>query len=95
MIPFLHEDLHELLRAVLVLFVKPSVLQTAYTTFKLCNIDLDKSVNIIDTKSVCIGFCASNFIGDHLKKDTITNSDVTKFKNDSAIFLTKDGEKNC
>ena len=62
MIAFLSNDIIAVYRSLLELIVKPNVLKEKATPLKLIKIDLDVKKNLLNSKSVHLGFAAESEI---------------------------------
>ena len=87
MVPFLYDDLENLMQTIFSWFIKPELLENAETGFQLTKLDVCKRDNHVSIKSVNIGFAAQQFLQEKLKKDIITDSDVLAFQKNCILFL--------
>ena len=85
MMPFLHDDLHQLLKDILSKFIKPEVLDQCKTSSSLCKLDFSIEKNYL--KSPNIGFGASTIIKEKVAKEEVSLADVATFKTECRTFL--------
>lgn len=60
--PFLYEDLHDLIRKLMMRFVDPDKLKSALSAKQLFDIDLNQSENLLHSKKVDVGFATRKFL---------------------------------
>ena len=87
MVPFLHDDLHNIVRKLMSWFVKCTVLHEACTAEKLCTVDLHQEGNYVDMINLNIGFGADHFLQNCVRDNTILKEDITSFKKGCIVFL--------
>ena len=85
MIPFLFEDLQELIRDLLSMFVKSSVIQAANSVKELVNIDHHSSDNLM--KNPDVGFGANEVLSQLIKTDAVNAKELKHFKKECTEFL--------
>jgi hypothetical protein len=83
MIAFLHDDLAELLRCLLLCFVKHPILKVADTSYKLIKIYLTSKDNVVTYKDVDIGVAAVKALA------TSKTTDLTKMQFRSRLCLRR------
>ncbi|KAK1902110.1 NACHT LRR and PYD domains-containing protein 1b allele 2 [Dissostichus eleginoides] len=69
MLPFMSEDLSNILRSLMEKFIKPSVMKNATTTVKLLQVDLTDPVNHMDVTKLRVGFVTERCLEEHIKKN--------------------------
>ena len=89
MMPFLHDDLAELLRCLLRRFVKQPVLKNADTSSKLIKIDLANKDTLVSSKDVDIGVAAVKA----LASSKISDLSKMQFRNECIAFMRAAAEK--
>ncbi|KAK1903780.1 Acetyl-coenzyme A carboxylase carboxyl transferase subunit alpha [Dissostichus eleginoides] len=70
MLPFMSEDLSNILRSLMEKFIKPSVMKNATTTVKLLQVDLTDPVNHMDVTKLRVGFVTERGLEEHMKKNS-------------------------
>ncbi|KAF3854298.1 hypothetical protein F7725_022353 [Dissostichus mawsoni] len=70
MLPFMSEDLSNILRSLMEKFIKPSVMKNATTTVKLLQVDLTDPVNHMDVTKLRVGFVTERCLEEHIKKNS-------------------------
>ena len=68
MIPFMHEDLKDLVSRLLELFVKPAILEKYKTGKKMMNLDLYDTEILLSAEKINVGFPVESELND-LKKE--------------------------
>ena len=68
MIPFMHEDLKDLVSRLLKLFVKPAILEKYKTGKKMMNLDLYDTEILLSAEKINVGFPVESELID-LKKE--------------------------
>lgn len=76
LVPFLNEELGLILKSLLEMFVKPSVIQSSKYIADLIKIDIEDTSNYLPTRKVCIGFASSEY----LKRIDISEAVLSEFK---------------
>lgn len=84
MLPFMFDDITELVRGVLQLFIKPEVLNTC-SSFKA--IDLSKKDNFLSRKKLNIGRASDIAIAKIKQKDLAKLDEIDEFKSECRSFL--------
>ena len=87
MIPYMYKDLQKLLRKLILLIVKPDVLQNCKSATDIKNLDLSDKSNLLKLKDINIGFAASWKLKELNWKDLITNGQIASFFNDVILFI--------
>ena len=87
---FLYEKLKEMMSALMMRFVKPDLLTSANSRYKLSKLDLKNESNLLSTSSVKVGFGAST----ELKKlKTVQHTKICQFQGNARKLLIKLIEK--
>jgi hypothetical protein len=81
LLPFMYDDLHSLLRSLMVRFVDKDVIKSASSATKLMEVDLTNKKNLKKLSDVDIGFAASAACKD------VKGLDVLKFREECVTFL--------
>ena len=86
--PYLYDDLYRLLKNILSVIYKPSVVDSCSTAYQLIkNLDLEKKENIKDDKDIDIGFVATTHINKLKRCDDITGKDLCMFYDGCKKFV--------
>ena len=86
MIPFMYEDLKDLVSRLLELFVKPAILEKNKTGKKMMKLDLYDKEILLSADKINVGFAAESELND-LKKKDVTASQVKVFMKGMQRFL--------
>ena len=86
MIPFMYEDLKDLVSRLLELFVKPAILEKNKTGKKMMKLDLYDKEILLSADKINVGFAAESELND-LKKKDVTASQVKVFMKGVQRFL--------
>ena len=89
MFPYTHNDITN----ILILFVKPSVIQRFKSAGDFVKLDLRKTENLFPTKSRAVGFAAEVSLKELIQQDKVKTIEITQFRKDCLLFLTKASEK--
>ena len=93
MIPYMYKDLQKLLRKLILLIVKPDVLQNCKSATDIKNLDLSDKSNLLKLKDINIGFAASSTLKELKRKDLVTNGQIVSFFNDVMLFIRSTVQK--
>ena len=93
MIPYMYKDLQKLLRKLILLIVKPDVLQNCKSATDIKNLDLSDKSNLLKLKDINIGFVASSTLKELKRKGFITNGQIASFFNDVMLFIRSTVQK--
>ena len=88
MLPYMFDDILELIKNILSLFLKPSVIENCKISADLLKLDLMKNENLLPTKSITVGFAADVSLKKLLRQDKITPIEASQFRKDCILFLT-------
>ena len=86
MIPFMYEDLKDLVSRLLELFVKPAILEKNKTGKKMMKLDLYDKEILLSADKINVRFAAESELND-LKKKDVTASQVKVFMKGMQRFL--------
>jgi len=87
-IPFLHDDLHQLAKELLGLTIKPDVIDSCKDDSKtLLNITLREGKNHIKKKDMHVGFGTLRELQSQRQRDLVTQPEINKFRADAREFL--------
>ena len=87
MILYMYNDLQKLLRKLILLIVKPDLLQNCKSATDMKNLDLRDKSNLLKLKNIDIGFAVSSTLNEFKRKDPITNGQTPLFFNDVMLFI--------
>ena len=88
MIPFLHDDIQQLVKELLTLTIKSEVTDNCKEDYKsLLKIDLRDVRNHIKKKDMHVGFGTLDELQSLLRKDLISHGDINKFRIEVREFL--------
>ena len=93
MIPYMYKDLQKLLRKLILLIVKPDLLQNCKSATDIKNLDLSDKSNLLKLKDINIGFVASSTLKELKRKGLITNGQIASFFNDVMLFIRSTVQK--
>ena len=93
MIPCMCNDLQKLLRKLILLIVKPDLLQNCKSAANMKNLDLSDASNLLKLKDINIGFASSSTLKELKRKDLITNGQIAYFFNDVMLFICSTVQK--
>ena len=68
-----------MIKSLLSLIVKPSIIEKSKTATDLKNINLSSEENLLLIKDVKLGFGVKNELNELIKKDNVSGKDVRKF----------------
>ena len=86
MIPYMYNDLQKLLRKLILLIVKPDLLQNCKSATDIKNLDLSDKSDLLKLKDINIGFAASPTLKELKRKDLIANGQIASFVNDCHVI---------
>ena len=84
MMPFMYDDLHQLLRDIVSKYIKPDTLEKCKNASILYDIN---AKNHLKNKEVDIDFGADKILTDKMKTDKITKREIDVFTADCLKFL--------
>ena len=88
MIPFLHDDIQQLVKELLTLTIKSEVTDNCKEDYKaLLKIDLRDVRNHIKKKDMHVGFGTLDELQSLLRKDLISHADINKFRIEAREFV--------
>ena len=88
MIPFLHDDIQQLVKELLRLTIKSEVIDNCKEDYKaLLKIDLRDVRSHIKKKDMYVGFGTLDELQSLLRKDLISHADINKFRIEAREFL--------
>ena len=87
--PFMYQDLKVMLKALLSVIVKPSLLKDTSTASKWLEIDLNNQDNFLKVEDIHLGFAAEEEIRKHLQKDTIKKKDILELRKQTQILVKR------
>ena len=82
MMPFMYNDLHQLLRDILSKYIKPEILGKCKNASLLFEVNCSDAKNCLRNKGVDIGFGANKILIDKMKTDVIAKSETDVFTAD-------------
>ena len=91
---FMYGDLIDMVRNLLQLFMKPDVLNKCTSETALKELDLKKKDNMLCQRKLNNGFATELTITEMVRKDLVTDAEVSEFKKQSLKFLVATAE-NC
>ena len=86
MLPFMAEYLYDILCIILDKFVKKSVMEKVTSMAKLAKVHIMEKENLFHAKEVDIGFAARKLITDLRKKKKVSERQIFKDQNVSAVI---------
>lgn len=93
MIPFLGEDLFNLMSSIMSRFVKADVMANANTLTKLMSLDIADTKNLAHARKVDVGFCAEKLLKNLVSTKKISDRAELEFRNDCRKSLQTLAEK--
>ena len=87
MMPFIYDDLHQLLRDIVSKYIKPEMLEKCINASILCDVNLSDAKNHLRNKKVDICFGANKILTDKMKTDEIAKREIDVFTADCLKFL--------
>ena len=90
----MYGDLIDMVRNLLQLFMKPDVLNKCTSETVLKELDLKKKDNMLCQRKLNNGFATELTITEMVRKDFVTDAEVSEFKKQSLKFLVATAE-NC
>ena len=93
MIPFLHDDIFNLVFSLLQIVVKPDKLQECETMSDMKKIDLGKKENLLKACDFNTGFVSTQFIKEPKRKDKVSSHEVLSYKRNVYEFVVSAVEK--
>ena len=87
MVPFIHDDLFNLLSSLVQVIIRPEILEKCTTLFDLKKVDLGKKENVMKANHFSIGFATSQLIHDLKRRDSVSSSDILNFRRDIYKFV--------
>ena len=82
MMPFMYNDLHQLLRDIVSKYSKPEMLEKCKNTSILFDVNFSDTKNCLRNKGVDIGFGANKILTDKMNTDEIAKSEIDVFTAD-------------
>ena len=82
MMPFMYNDLHQLLRDIVFKYIKPETLEKCKNASILFDVHFNDAKNHLRNKGVDIGFRANKILTDKMKTDEIAKSEIDVFTAD-------------
>ena len=87
MIPFMHDDLHQLLRDVVSKYIKPETLEKCKNASILFDVNFNDTKNRLKNKEVDIGFGPNKILTDKMKTDETAKRETAMFTADLLKFF--------
>ena len=87
MVPFIYSEVKSVIKSLLSLIVKPSIIEKSKTATDLKNINLSSEENLLPIKDVEMGFGVKNELKELIKKDNVSAKDVRKFFDESRSVI--------
>ena len=87
MIPFMHDDLHQLLRDVVSKYIKPETLEKCKNASILFDVNFNDAKNRLKNKEVDIGFGPNKILTDKMKTDETAKRETAMFTADLLKFF--------
>ena len=88
MVPFMYDDLKNLVKSILQLYIKQSFIDSWSNGIAYKNIDLLTKSNIVSKKKKLTLGCATELaIAELVKKDIVTSVEIEAFKTECLTFL--------
>ena len=88
MVPFVHDDLLRLVKRILLLVLKPDVVNPCTSITALKKIDLNEKANFLKAKEIKLGFGARECIKNLKKADLLSSQNLQTYMNECIIFVT-------
>ena len=82
MMPFMYDDLHQLLRDIVSKYIKPETMKKCKNASILFDINFSDAKNCLRNKGVDVGFGANKILTDKMKTDEITKCEIDVFTAD-------------
>ena len=79
MVPCIYSEVKPMIKSLLSLIVKPSIIEKSKTALDLKNINFSSEENLLPIKDVEMGFGVKNELKELIKKDNVSAKDVRKF----------------
>ena len=76
MVPFICSEVKSVIKSLLSLIVKPSIIEKSKIATDLKNINLSSEENLLPIKDVEMGFEVKNKLKELIKKDNVSAKDV-------------------
>ena len=87
LMPFMYDDLHQLLRDILSRYIKPETLETCKSASILCDVNFSDAKNNLRNKEVDSGFDVNKILADKMKIDETIKREIDVFTADCLKFL--------
>ena len=87
MIAYMYNELQKLLRKLILLIVKPNLLQNCNSAKDMKTLDLNDKSNLLKLKDINIGLAVSSTLKELKRKDLITNGRIASFCYDAMLFI--------
>ena len=88
-VPFVHDDLLRLVKRVLLLVLKPDVVDLCTSITALKKIDLNEKANFLKAKEIRLSFSAKECIKNLKKSDLLLSQNLLQvYMNECIIFVT-------
>ena len=82
MMPFMYDDLHQLLRDIVSKYIKPETMKKCKNASILFDINFSHAKNRLRNKGMDVGFGANKILTDKMKTDEITKHEIDVFTAD-------------
>ena len=89
LVPFLHESLMDVLRSILGLVLKPTVIESLKTLSGFSKIDLTNDSNYLKVPQCKIGFSSRDTLSNLLRQDKISEAAAYDFREDCKTFISQ------
>ena len=90
MIPYMYNDLVQLITNILQLIVKPHVIKICKSGSDFKKIDLFKKENLLKQREISVGFAAEASIATMKQKDEVSANQINEFRKDCQSFPSND-----
>ena len=87
MILFIYSEVKSVMKSLLLLIVKPSIVEKSKTATDLKNINLSSEKNLLPIKNVEMGVGVKNELKELIKEDNVSAKDVRKFCEESRSVI--------
>ena len=89
----MYDDLKNLIKSILQLYIKQSVIDNCWNGIAYKNIDLLNKSNIVSKKKLILGCATELAIAELVKKNITTSVEIEAFKTECLIFLITTTQK--
>ena len=89
LMPFMYDDLHQLLRDIVSTYIEPEMLGKCKNANILCDVNFSDAKNHLRNKEVDIGYHANKILTNKMKIDEITKCEIDVFTAESFLNIDK------